>query len=70
MSEIKSTPLVRSMHGAMVEAKLPQMPCGGTPLFDSDIGCAYRCDTCWAILGSIGQSERCKQMNKDYGHDR
>lgn len=70
MSEIKSIPLVRSMHGAMVEAQLPQMPCGGTPLFDSDIGCAYRCDTCWAVLGSIGQSERCKQMNKDYGHDR
>lgn len=61
--------MIRSIYGAMVEAKLPTMPCGGTPLFDSDSGCAYRCDTCFAVLGSIGQPERCKQINKEQPHD-
>ena len=62
-------PLIQSLHGAMVEARLPTMPCGGTPLFDRDSGCAYRCDTCLAVIGSIGQPERCKQMNKEQPHD-
>ena len=58
-------PMLQSIHGAMVEARLPTMPCGGTPLFDSAIGCAYRCDTCFAVIGSLGQSNRCKEINRD-----
>ena len=64
MGESRYTPMAQSISGP-VPAKLPPMPCGGTPLFDSDSGCAYRCDKCFAVIGSMGQPERCKEMNKD-----
>ena len=44
-----------SFDGTQVPGSLPQMPCGGTPLFDVDSGYAYFCDTCFAILGSVSQ---------------
>lgn len=58
-------PVRKSIHGELVPAKLPEMNCGGVPLFDSESGCAYRCDKCFAIIGSIGQSQLCKELNGD-----
>lgn len=47
---------------------LKTMPCGGTPIADmgSSIG-AYMCDVCFAVIGSIGQPQSCKDMN-ERGH--
>lgn len=46
--------------------KLERMKCGGTPVADmeSSIG-GYRCDECFAIIGSMGQPKRCKEVNND-----
>lgn len=55
-----------AIDGSRVPNTLQRMPCGGTPHFDHGSGYAYRCDTCFAVLGSIGQSNRCKEINKDY----
>lgn len=35
------------------------LPCGGTAYFDHGSGISYRCETCFAVVGSIGQSQRC-----------
>jgi len=53
----------RAVDGAIVPDSLPQMACGGTPLFDDGSGMSYRCDTCWAVIGSIAQSQRCIDIN-------
>ena len=42
------------------------LPCGNRATFDSDSGISYRCDQCWAVVGSIGQPEECKQEAKKY----
>lgn len=39
------------------------MRCGGTAHFDADSGIAYRCDSCLAVIGSMGQPDRCKRLN-------
>ncbi len=44
--------------------RLEQMPCGGTPVFDVESGISYRCDVCFAVVGSIGQPRGCVEMNK------
>lgn len=35
------------------------LPCGGTAYFDESSGISYRCDTCFAVVGSVGQPQRC-----------
>ena len=57
--------MARAFDGTLVPDQLAVMTCGGTPLFDEESGCAYRCDTCFAVIGSIGQSDECKEMNKE-----
>jgi hypothetical protein len=37
-----------------------RLPCGGTAYFDEGSGYGYRCWTCMAVVGSIGQSQHCK----------
>jgi hypothetical protein len=37
-----------------------RLPCGGTAFFDQDSGISYRCIDCMAVVGSIGQPDRCK----------
>ena len=49
--------------------KLPQMPCGGTPIFDESSGISYRCDVCFAVIGSIGQPRDCVERNKQRGEN-
>jgi len=54
-----------AIDGSKVPAKLDRMACGGVPLFDYGSGCAYRCDTCYAVLGSIAQPQQCIDINND-----
>lgn len=58
-----------SFDGTQVPGSLPQMPCGGTPLFDVDSGYAYFCDTCFAIIGSVSQPDACVEINNQYNRD-
>lgn len=42
------------------------LPCGGTAYFDESTGCSYRCDTCYAVVGSIAQPQSCKDEAAEY----
>lgn len=42
------------------------MPCGGLAFFDEGSGIGYRCEDCGAVIGSIGQPQRCKDEAKKY----
>lgn len=42
-----------------------KLPCGGTAYFDEDSGISYRCE-CGAVVGSIGQSQHCKDEAKKW----
>jgi hypothetical protein len=57
-----------SIHGEYVPDYLDRMPCGGMPWFDDSSGCAYRCDTCFAVVGSVGQPKICKNLNMHVAH--
>lgn len=37
------------------------LPCGSTARFDDSSGISYRCETCFAVVGSIGQPTFCKE---------
>ena len=54
-----------AFDGTVVPLYLTVMSCGGQPVFDEDSGMSYRCDTCFAVIGSIGQSDNCKDLNKN-----
>lgn len=45
---------------------LMPLPCGGIAYFDDDSGIGYRCSTCNAIVGSIGQPKHCKEEAEKY----
>jgi hypothetical protein len=42
------------------------LPCGGVAYFDQDSGISYRCETCFAVVGSMGQPRSCKEEVKKY----
>ncbi len=42
------------------------LPCGGTAIWDESSGISYRCEYCGAVVGSIGQSQSCKDEAKKY----
>ena len=42
------------------------LPCGGTAAWDSDSDMGYRCMDCFAVVGSIGQADRCKTAAEKY----
>lgn len=42
------------------------MPCGSRATFDDASGMSYRCDHCWAVIGSIGQPQQCKDEAEKY----
>lgn len=50
-----------AFDGTRVPATLDPLPCGGTPQFDHGSGHAYRCDNCFAVIGSIGMPKSCKE---------
>lgn len=41
------------------------LPCGGIAYFDESSGISYRCE-CGAVVGSIGQPQRCKDEAKKW----
>ena len=41
------------------------LPCGGTAYFDHESGCSYRCETCFAVVGSIGMPRECAKLYKE-----
>lgn len=43
-----------------------KLPCGGIAYFDESSGISYRCEYCMAVVGSIGQPQRCKDEAKKY----
>lgn len=43
-----------------------KLPCGGTAYWDEDSGISYRCELCGAVVGSIGQPQRCKDEEQKY----
>lgn len=49
--------------GGIVDLRLDPMklPCGGIAYFDTSSGISYRCEECNAVVGSIGQPQRCKE---------
>lgn len=54
----------RAFDGTLVPSVLDRMNCGGVPVFDRESGMRYRCDKCWAVIGSVGQPQSCKDMNE------
>lgn len=40
------------------------LPCGGVANFDHSSGISYRCEECMAVVGSIGQPQRCKDEDQ------
>ena len=52
----------------MTAMSFPPMyqPCGSIAYFDHSSGIGHRCDTCGAVIGSIGQPRECKEEAKKY----
>lgn len=52
----------------MAAMNFPPMyqPCGSIAYFDHGSGISYRCDTCFATIGSIGQPRECVDEAKKY----
>ena len=42
------------------------LPCGSRAELDHDSGCGHRCENCFAIVGSIGQPQACKDAAAKY----
>ena len=57
--------MATAFDGTIVPTKLPKMSCGGTPVFDGDSGHAYVCDSCFSVIGSVGQPTICVELNKE-----
>ena len=36
--------------------------CGGKAYFDESSGISYRCETCGAVVGSVGMPQGCKEL--------
>jgi hypothetical protein len=42
------------------------LPCGATATYDVDSGISYRCLTCFAVVGSIGQPDHCQEAANEW----
>lgn len=42
------------------------LPCGSRAHWDVDSGMGYRCEDCFAVLGSIGQPRRCQEESQKW----
>ena len=58
--------LVKVSGGWAREMKPIKLPCGGRAVFDESSGISYRCEDCMAVVGSIGQPQRCKDAAQKY----
>ncbi len=43
-------------------AKYILAPCGNLASFDEDSGMSYRCNRCFAVVGSMGMPKECKEL--------
>lgn len=44
-----------------------KMPCGSFAIFDTESSTyGYRCQTCFSIVGSIGEPSHCKEIMNKY----
>jgi len=43
-----------------------KLSCGPRAYFDESSGISYRCELCNAVVGSIGQPQRCKDEAQKY----
>jgi hypothetical protein len=48
--------------GVVTAFKHMHLPCGGVAYFDRESCISYRCETCFAVVGSVGQPQRCKDQ--------
>jgi hypothetical protein len=46
--------------------KLIYLPCGSSARWDSESDMGYRCTSCFAMVGSIGQPKQCVDMSTEY----
>lgn len=42
------------------------LPCGARAFFDEASGLGYRCERCFAMVGSIGQPQHCVTAANEY----
>jgi hypothetical protein len=42
------------------------LPCGASAYFDESSGISYRCNSCGAVVGSIGQPDRCSEESQKW----
>lgn len=61
----QNRPMAQAFDGTQVPL-YQYLPCGNRATFDSDSGISYRCDQCWAVVGSIGQPQHCKDEAEKY----
>lgn len=38
------------------------LPCGSVAYFDQESGISYRCQTCFAVVDSVGMPQSCKTL--------
>ena len=53
-------------YGLSKPVKPVHLPCGGVAYFDQDSGISYRCETCFAVVGSVGQPKSCREAAAKY----
>ena len=41
-----------------------QLACGAEAEFDEGSGCAHRCTTCGAVVGSVGMPRECAELER------
>ena len=46
----------------ILEFKPITLLCGSVASFDTDSGISYRCNNCFATVGSIGMPKSCKEL--------
>jgi hypothetical protein len=47
------------------------LPCGAVAIFDRETECSWRCQDCFAVVGSVGMPERCRQaLSPNSGGER
>ena len=46
--------------------KFIYLPCGGRARWDSESDMGYRCESCFAMVGSIGQSRHCQEESQKW----
>lgn len=54
--------MAKAFDGSIVPSVI-DAPCGEKAYFDGEY--SYRCGTCFAVLGSMGMPEDCRELMED-----